>query len=261
METRPAGHRARRSFSVEKWYLDAFLDDGSFLLVVVGRLRALGTSWARLNVEWHPLEGQSIRLGVPLHEIAGPLTDAQQVRWDLPASAGELSLVSGPAPIVLRDPLLRDGRRVLRWSMLTPDSEVTGWLRVGDRRMPCRGRAYRDYLMVDLTPWRMRRWRLQWGRAVSASHSQIWFRLETPSESLAGRWEDGVASARPEPPHLLGMRVLADEPVIELPIFQFGALGRALARLAGEPRQRRVLATTTIAGEPARAVHEDVQWG
>lgn len=260
METRPAGPRARRSFSVEKWYLDAFLDDGSFLLVVAGRLQVLGTAWARLNVEWHPREGSSVRVGVPLHDLAH-FTDPHQVHWDLPALAGDLSLAPGRPPIVLRDPLLRDGQRVLQWSMLEPDAAVTGWLRIGDRRLSCHGRAYRDHLMVDLPPWRMRRWVLRWGRAVSASHWRVWFRLDTPRESIAEGWEDGTAGASPEPPNLVEMQVLADHPIIELPIFQFGALGRALAAAAGNPRQRRLLARTAIAGEPARAIHEDVRWG
>jgi hypothetical protein len=261
MGTSPVRPTARRSFSVEKWYLDAFLDDGSFLLVVVGRLRALGTSWARLNVEWHPRESRPVRLGVPLADVSGELLSPHRVRWELPALAGELVFPAEQTPIVLREPLIQEGDRSLRWHMLTPDAPVTGWLRAGERRVPCRGRAYRDYLMVDLPPWRMRGWALGWGRAVSASHSQIWFRLETPREAIAEGWFDGAAGASPEPPRLIETQVLADHPIIELPIFQFGALGRALAAVAGDPRQRRVLAATTIAGEPARAVQEDVRWG
>jgi hypothetical protein len=257
-------------FSIEKWYLDTFMTDGSLLILSLGEVRLLGVPVGRLSVEWHAPDG-SVRRGfaslgrlVPgAHGFTfrGGMLEANRVRWHTGPLAGELCFQPRYPPMSLREPLLRIGSRQLSWAMDIPDADVEGELRLHDRRVAVRGRGYRDHVTAGIYPTQMRGWELRWGRAVSQSHATAWLSLRTPQGAVAGTWRDGSTGPRCVPPPLCDERVIADALLEDLPVMRIGPVRRLLSSLAGHPLQRRFIATATLDGEPARAVHEIVQWG
>jgi hypothetical protein len=263
-----AGRRPRFGFAIEKWYADAFLDDGSLLIVTVGRLRCLGVPFDRLSVELHHPDGSrsvwSGRLG--LGRWAGPVLRYRRVelgpghiQWTLPACSGRLDFTTRFPPFRPLDPILRRGPRQLRWVVELPDADVEGELVPASGRIAIRGRGYRDYVALDLFPWSLRGWQLQWGRALSASVATIWFRLDTPEETIATTWVEGRTRSDCHPPVLAGERVLSQALLTDLPLMRIGPVRWLLSHLGGHPRQARTMATS-VNGLPGRALHELVKW-
>jgi hypothetical protein len=268
MDTIAERRPPRSGFAIEKWYADAFLDDGSLLIVTLGRLRFLGIPFDRLSVELHRPDGSRLvasgRLG--LGRWTGPVLRyrraelaPRQLRWTLPACSGSLDFTTRFPPFSPMDPVLRRGLRQLRWIVELPDGDVEGELVLRSGRVAIRGRGYRDYVALDLLPWSLRGWQLQWGRAVSSAAATIWFRLTTPEETVATTWVNGTLRPDCHPPALAGERVLSQALLRDLPLMRIGPVRWLLTHLGGHPRQVRTMATD-VTGSPGRALHELVTW-
>ena len=257
-------------FSVEKWYLDTFLTDGSLLILSIGEVRLLRVPVGRLSVEWHAADGTVQRGSASLGRLEptangfkfqGGVLEPDRVRWQTGPLAGELRFLPRYPPASLCEPVIRIGSRQLSWVMDIPDAVVQGELRLPDRIVPVRGRGYRDHVTADLYPTQMRGWELRWGRAASESHATAWLELRTPHGTVEGTWHDGSTGLRCVPPPLRDERVLVDSLVADLPVMRIGPVRTLLSSLAGHPLQRRFAAAATLDDEPARAVHEIVRWG
>ena len=268
MDTIAARRPPRFGFAIEKWYADAFLDDGSLLIVTLGRLRFLGIPFDRLSVERHHPGGSrfvsSGRLGFgrwtgsTLGYRRAEVTP-RQLRWTLPACSGSLDFTTRFPPFSPLDPILRRGHRQLRWIVELPDGDVEGELVLPSGRVALRGRGYRDYVALDLFPWSLRGWQLQWGRALSSAGPTIWFRLATPEETVATTWVNGTTRSGCRPPVLAGERVLSHALLSDLPLMRIGPVRRLLGHLGGHPCQVRTMAGS-VDGAPGRALHELVTW-
>ena len=158
------------------------------------------------------------------------------------------------------DPLFRDGRRQLRWIVEVPDAEVEGELEWDSRRLAVSGRGYRDYLALDLLPWRVPLRELRWGRAACGEHARCWASQRLGNGVREGTWSDGSVTPGYEPPPLEHERVIQQGPVADLPVMRIGPLRSILQRLARDPHQTRIVARTTLGGEPGWAVQEVVRW-
>ena len=258
----------RSGFAIEKWYADAFLDDGSLLIVTLGRLRLLGVQFDRLSVELHrPGGGRIVASGglgpgrwagsVLRYRFAelGP----RQLRWNLPGCGGSLAFTSRYPCFTPRDPVLQRGRRRLRWIVECPDGEVQGELLLPSGRVAVRGRGYRDYVVLDLLPWALRGCELRWGRSVSHETAQVWFRLATPADTVTATWLNGVVQHDGPLPMLAQERVLSEAPLADLPLMRIGPVRWLLSHLAGRPELVRKTAAS-VSGMPCRAVDELVTW-
>jgi hypothetical protein len=268
MDTIAERRPPRFGFAIEKWYADAFLDDGSLLIVTLGRLRFLGIPFDRLSVELHHPDGSrfvaSGRLG--LGRWTGPVlryrraeVNPTQLRWTLAGCSGSLNFTASFPSFSPSDPILRRGQRQLRWIVELPDGGVAGELVLPSGRVAIRGRGYRDYVALDLFPWSLRRWELRWGRAVSSAKATIWFRLATPEGTVASTWVNGTTRSECRPPVLAEERVLSRALLTDLPLMRIGPVRWLLGHLGGHPRQVRTL-SGSVDGLPGRALHELVTW-
>lgn len=257
-------------FSIEKWYLDTFLPDGSLLILTIGQARLLGMPLGRLSVEWHPPDGTVVRESSHLGRLAAVgrsyrfrsgLLEDDRIRWHGAGTSGDLRFHPRYPPAALRDPLMRFGNRTLTWVMDVPDAVVEGDLTIHGRTMAVRGRGYRDHVVMTALPTQMRGWDLRWGRAVSQSHATAWIRLHTPEGTVEGTWHDGRVGPVCISPPLHEERIIGESLVADLPAMRIGPLRSLLSTLAGHPLQRRMLAAGTLDGEPAQVLHEVVRWG
>ena len=141
-----------------------------------------------------------------------------------------------------------------------PDADVRGELEVGSQRLSVMGRGYRDYLALDLLPWRVPLRQLEWGRACGGEHAAWWIRLQLKDTVLEGTWSDGIMRPRHDPPSLEAERVIQEGHVADLPVLRIGLLRSVLRRLARDPHQTRVVGRTSLSGAPGWAVREVVRW-
>ncbi|UCF39993.1 MAG: hypothetical protein JSW43_09650 [Gemmatimonadota bacterium] len=256
-------------FFLEKWYVDTLLDDGSIVIVLLGRLRVLGLERARLTAELHRPDGTTVRgsaaVGTIRRGAAGRTFDGgrlepTELTWRTPTLSGRLRLTPRYPATQLGDPLVRDGSRQLRWIVEVPDAEVDGELAWDGQRLAVKGRGYRDYLALDLLPWRVPLRELHWGRAACGAHACCWVRQRLEKRVLEGTWRDGAMTSGYEPPALERERVIQRGPVADLPLMRIGPLRSVLRRLARDPQQTRTVSRATLDGERGWAVHEAVQW-
>jgi hypothetical protein len=140
-----------------------------------------------------------------------------------------------------------------------PDADVTGELITSRGPLPVRGRGYRDYVALDLLPWWLRGWQLQWGRCLGRDGPMVWFRLRTRDATVESTWKDGVPAEGFRPPDLAGERVIGEAVLTDLPIMRIGPVRWLLSLLGRHPRQARTLASA-VEGSPGRAIHEVVEW-
>ncbi len=260
---------ARAPFFLEKWYVDTLLEDGSILIVLLGRLRALALGRSRLTAELHRSDGTSVHGSASVGAIRrsgagcafdGGRLEPTELAWRTPALSGRLHFMPRYAGTHMGDPLVRDGRRRLRWIVEVPDADVTGELEWNGRQLAVRGRGYRDYLGLDLLPWRMPLRELHWGRAACGAHACCWVRQRLESRVLEGTWRDGTMTSGYEPPTLEHERVIQRGPVADLPVMRIGVLRSVLRWLARDPQQSRAVSRAILNGQPGWAVHEVVQW-
>jgi len=268
MDTTDRPASLRFGFGLEKWYADAFLDDGSLLIVTIGRLRLLGIVFDRLSADLHGADGSRIStaraLGRGRREPGGISfrragATRETVHWESPGLSGSLRFGPAGEAFTPADPVLRRGRRTLRWIVTAPDVPVVGDLVTSSGRRTIRGRGYRDYVSLDLPPWALRGAELRWGRSIAGPAAKTWFRLMTGHAVVECTWTDGVMRREFQPPVLGRERVLTEALLTDLPIMRIGPVRRLLGTLGGWPRQLRARADE-VDGSPGRAVHELVTW-
>lgn len=259
----------RAPFFLEKWYVDLISDDGTMLIVLLGQIRALGLRRARLTAELHRPDGSAVRGAAQIGGIAstgssrifrGGSLEPEILVWETPNLSGELYHTARYQTAYTSDPLLIDGTRQLRWIVEMPDADVRGELRVGSESFSVTGRGYRDYLALDLLPWRVPLRHLEWGRAACGEHAAWWIRMQLTNGVIEGTWSDGTVMHRQDPPILAAQRVIQQGHVADLPVLRIGWLRSVLRRLARDPHLTRVVGRAHLEGTPGWAVQEVVRW-
>lgn len=266
-------HPTRFPATLEKWYIDALLDDGSVLLVYFGALTIFSVRLARLMAELFPPRGPVVRGAANVHRIAGGEDQLQfgsativgdRLRFATPGLSGELVYRPRWPPLTLREPFLAEGSRSLHWTVEIPDADVTGTLRWPGGGRAVAGRGYRDRVWFDLPLWRFPIRELIWGRAVAGEHAATWVHATTPQGAIAASWLDGrIVSGDGGPPagvELGASRVFLDADVTGLEGLRLGALRGPIQRLSGDPHETKWQASCEIAGEQGIAVHEVARW-
>ncbi len=263
----------RRGFpvSLEKWYIDALMDDGSVLLVYLVHLRLLGLPISRVTAElFRPgqpvIRGEAVARGVRGGEDAldfGPARiEGELLRFETPGLSGELRYRPRAAPVRLLDPFIQRGRRRLLWEVELPDADVSGrvWWPGGQLQLSSRG--YRDRVWFDLLPWRFPIRRLVWGRAVAGPHAATWVAAETAQETVQARWEGGeVTVGDAHPPDLQPSRVILDTRVADIEGLLLGWLRPLLRFISGDPHELKRAGPADMDGSRGPAIHEVVTWG
>lgn len=268
-------HPARFPATLEKWYIDALLDDGTVLLVYLGALTLFRVRFARVMAELFSPGGPVARGSASARQIVGgentlhfgPATLAgDRLRFATAGLSGDLVYQPRHQPFMLREPFLARGDRTLHWSVEIPDADVTGTLRWPGGALAVTGRGYRDRVWFDLAPWRFPIQELVWGRAVAGEHAATWVRAATDQGNVAASWLDGrVAPADGVgdlPPGVViePGRVFLDADVAALEGLRLRALSGLLRRLSGDIHEIKWQASCTIAGIQGMAVHEVVRW-
>jgi hypothetical protein len=270
-------HPNRLPTTLEKWYVDVLLADGTVLIVYLGAIRVLGVRVARVTVDLFRPGAPLVRDGAKAHVVAGgegrlhfgPATIAGDVlRFVLPSLRGELTFRPRFGACALATPFFRQGARALTWTVEVPDADVEGALRWPGGHLEVRGRGYRDRVYFDLPSPRLPFRTLTWGRAVSASHAATWVAATTPTSRIVHAWKDGrlldTATARLDGPPVgveLGVaRVLVDGDVARLPGLRLGPVRGLVGQITGDPHETKWQASCAIDGEPGVAVHERVTW-
>jgi hypothetical protein len=260
----------RGPFTLEKWYVDTLMPDGSVLIVYLGCMRAFGVRLARFAAELFPPEGPPVRGGCAVHAVEGgedrlvfgpARLEGDRLSWRTPGLSGEVCYSPRHPSAVLREPFVEEGGRRLLWSVEVPDAEVEGRLSWPGGHCQVFGRGYRDRVWFDLVPWRFPIRELRWGRAVAGSHAAAWVAARTGEGEIAARWEDGrVFPGDATPPPMGEPRVLVETAVADAEVLRFGILRPLLRRLSGDPHEVKWAAPATLGGEPGRAIHERVRW-
>jgi hypothetical protein len=261
----------RWPFTLEKWYVDTLLPDGSVLIVYLGRMRLWGVSTARLAAALFqpgepPREGGAGARDLVCRDGVVQLGAAQlserSLHWETAGLSGHLEFTPRyPAPAI-PSPFLTSGERRLEWMVELPDADVRGEVRWRGGSRDIVGRGYRDRVWFDLLPWRFPIRRLEWGRAAAGRHAATWVAQHTDAGVVECGWMDGqVTSGRPAGIGLDEPRLLLDGPVVDLRGLRLGAMRPLLRRVTGDPRQTKRAGAATIGGERGRAVSEVVLWG
>jgi hypothetical protein len=264
--------------TLEKWYIDVLLDDGTVVLVYLGRLALLGVEWARVTTELFFADGRIIRASAPVATIRGQGEQLQfgdsrieGERLDITAGElrGRLHYHARVGPLRLREPFITVGSRKLEWNVEVPDADVDGRLTWPGGDLAVRGRGYRDRVFFDLHPWSFPIRRLIWGRAVAASHAAFWLRAQIGAagddNSIHHAWLDGEVVTSTDGPvpaavELGTSRTLLDAHVADLDGLHLGSVRGLLRRLTGDPHEEKRAAPCAILGAPGRAIHEVVTW-
>ena len=268
-------HQPRVPVTIEKWYSDALLDDGTVLLLYFGVLNLLGARIALVTAELFlpdesTVRGQSWATRVEAglgHLRFGPASiEGTLLRFDTLGLSGELTYTARFPPFALREPFLADGSRALTWSVEVPDADVEGEVRWPGGRLSVRGRGYRDRVWFDLLPWRFPIRELVWGRAVAGAHATTWVSATTTTGVIVGAWADGRVLKSPEAGRLptgleLGPgREFLDADVVSLEGLRLGVLRGLVGRLTGNPHETKYRAPCSMAHDAGVAVHEVVRW-
>lgn len=266
-------HPTRFPSTLEKWYADTLLDDGTVLLVYFGLLTLFGVRLARVTAELFFPSGSVVRGSAIVRHIAGSESALQfgsatlageHLRFVTPGLSGDLVFHPRHPPCMLREPFLTDGARALHWAVEVPDADVSGTLNWPDNMRTVAGRGYRDRVWFDLLPWRFPIRELTWGRAAAGEHAALWVRATTTQGIIAASWLNGriVANGGGPPAEvvLAPGRIFLDADVTALEGLRLGALRGLLRRLSGDLHETKWQATCTIAGTEGVAVQELVQW-
>ena len=263
----------RWPFTMEKWYVDALLPDGTVLLVYVGRMYLCGLSWPRVTAELFRADGSVVRgaavakpsegLGEAL-DVGAACIDADSIRFETTGLSGELKMRPRFAPVTLLDPVWATKSRRLTWVMEVPDADVEGHVRWPGGALAIEGRGYRDRVRMEISPWRFPIRRLVWGHAAAGPHAAVWLQLDTETGPIQARWRDGRIGSDREGLHD-GVTLDDDTPFLDADILDLdglalGPLRGPLKRLGGDPHETKLRAAATIDGHPGRAVHEVVVW-
>ena len=268
-------HAARFPVSLEKWYIDTLLDDGSILLVYLGALTISGVRLARATAEFYAPDGLVAHGSATVRRITGgenalrfgPVSlVGERLQFRMEGLSGGLLYYPRWAPYSLREPFLAQGSRTLHWSVEIPDAEVSGILRWPGGERTIVGRGYRDRVWFDLSPWRLPIRELIWGRAAAGDHAATWVRAATSQGTIAAAWLDGrpaqpdAGSGLPPGVSLGPSRIFIDADVAGLESLRLGALRGPLRRLSGDPHETKWQAPCLIMGAQGVAAHEVVRW-
>lgn len=268
-------HPTRLPATLEKWYIDVLLEDGTVLLVYLGALTLFGVRLARVTAELFLPGGSVVRGSASVHHIAcgegalqfGPAAVVgERLRFTTAGLSGDLVYQPRHPPSMLREPFLAEGDRTLHWAIEVPDADVSGTLEWPGSTRAVTGRGYRDRVWFDLLPWRFPIRELIWGRAVAGEHAATWVRAVTRQGIVGASWLDGriVAndgSGGPPAGVVLGPgRVFLDADVASIEGLHLGALRGVLRRLSGDLHETKWQAPCTIADIAGVAVHERVLW-
>ncbi len=260
-------------FTLEKWYIDVLLPDGTVLLVYLARMRVFGVVIGRVTAELFRVDGEVIRGGATAKEMVGGEDElsfgpasivGERLRFELPGLRGDLRFSPRFGPASLRDPFVEVGERRLEWLVELPDADVEGVVELAGGRLDVRGRGYRDHVWFNLLPWRFPIRALTWGRAVAGDHAATWVEAAlvdahgAATGNVTAGWMDGAPST--ERPSFGADRVLVESAVVDLESLRFGWLRPGLRALTGDPREIKYAGPATLGGEPGVGVHEVVRW-
>ncbi|MGE5334167.1 MAG: hypothetical protein ACM3N4_05660 [Nitrososphaerota archaeon] len=268
-------HPTRFPVTLEKWYIDTLLDDGSILLVYLGTLTLFRVRLARVTVELFLPQGQVVRGSATARHIMGgegilyfgPATIVgDRLRFTTAGLSGDLVYHPRQPPCALREPFLVAGDRTLHWVVEMPDADVIGRLAWPGGSRTVTGRGYRDRVWFDIPPWRFPIRELIWGRAAAGAHAATWVRATTGQGIIAASWLDGHVVATEDssvPPSDVALgpgQVFLDADVAALEGLRLGALRGLLRRLSRDPHETKWRAPCMIAGVEGIAVHEVARW-
>jgi len=261
--------------SLEKWYIDVLLDDGTVCLVYIGTLVLCGKRFNRVTAELFRPGAATVRGSARVGALVGGLgflrsaaasIEGGRLRFKTDGLSGDLLYRPRSAPWRLAAPFLSVGRRALTWSVEIPDADVEGRLEWPGGSLEVRGRGYRDRVWFDLVPWRFPISRLAWGRAIAGPHAAVWTQATTARGVVAGAWMDGrevdfaQGAAVPVGIDLGPPRVILDSDVADLEGLRLGLLRRPVGWLSGAPHETKWQAPCAIADDPGVAIHEVVTW-
>ena len=256
-------------FFLEKWYFDTILEDGTLLVVLVGQMELFGIRRAHLSAELHRPDGTSVRGDTSIGrivrtddraEFSGGVLTPTSIEWQTPVLSGRLRISPRVSATSLRDPLLVDGKRRLRWVVEVPDGAVVGEVTWHGESIGIHGRCYRDYVAFDLLPWRLGIRELHWGRAFGGDRTRWWIKLRTRKETVEASSLDSDVNSRLQRPQLEDERLLQEMYVADLPVLKVGVLRSALRRFVGDPHQVRFIARAALGTSMGWAVREEVRW-
>jgi hypothetical protein len=260
--------------SLEKWYIDALLPDGTVLLVYLASLVLFGWRVAKLSADLFFPDGRRIHGAAPVGAISGaedqlsfgPASiEGERLRFETKGLSGELRYRARQPAACLRDPFLVHGGRTLSWNVELPDADVEGTLRWPEGELQVAGRGYRDRVWFDLLPWRFPIRELVWGRAHAGPRALTWVHATTLDGAVGGSWVDGAirdhSGRGPPAPLVLGEpRVLLEADVADLEGIGRGPIGAVIRRAGGDPHEIKYHAPCSLDGQPGMAVHEVVRW-
>ena len=182
------------------------------------------------------------------------------IEWQTPVLSGRLRISPRVSATSLRDPLLVDGKRRLRWVVEVPDGVADGEVTWHGESIGINGRCYRDYVAFDLLPWRLGIRELHWGRAFGGDRTRWWIKLRTRKETVEASSLDSDVNSRLQRPQLEDERLLQEMYVADLPVLKVGVLRSALRRFVGDPYQVRFIARAALGTSMGWAVREEVRW-
>jgi hypothetical protein len=183
----------------------------------------------------------------------------------------------------------------LRWHVPVPSARVEGVIGVDGVKTAVAGDGYLDVVETDIPTWRLPLAQLQWGRAHFAEQTLVFNQIRTrrgkfirnlllteaPPDSASGQRPvfadqsftlnadplDAAISLRREGAFgllLTDPRVIEESPVVTAERFRSKSARRALERLTGGPREKKMVsrARLTFNGTTASgiALHERVSW-
>lgn len=259
----------RWPFTLEKWYVDVLSDDGAVLILYFGRVWTFGRQVARFTADLFLPGGNAIgghAVASPREEngqtlVFGPaVMEPDRIVWETPGLSGELRVTPRYRPVELLSPFLRAGDRSIRWNIEIPDADVQGVLRWKGGERVLSGRGYRDWVWLDIAPWRLRLQELRWGRAVAASSAAVWVEAQTPESLIQARWLNGNVINADWPVELQESRTLLETSVVDLEGLRLSVF-RPLARaLTGNPHEIKWSARARIGSLAGIGIHERVRW-
>jgi hypothetical protein len=268
-------HSPRFPSTLEKWYIDAQLEDGAILLIYLGVLTLFGVRLARLTAELFLPHGSVAHGSATVRHIRSNGNALQfglaslvgdRLRFRTDGLSGDLLYQPRYPPCLLREPFLVEKRHSLHWAVEIPDADVTGTLAWSGKTLTVAGRGYRDRVWFDFLPWRFPIRDLRWGRAIAGEHAATWVCAATKQGAIAASWLDGrilatgESSAPPAAVVLASGRVFLDAEVTALEGLRLGALRSVFRLLSGDLHETKWQAPCTIDGVEGVAVHERVQW-
>jgi hypothetical protein len=270
-----AFRKPRFPATMEKYYADVLLPDGTVLLIYLGTVVLFGVRLARLSAELFLPNGQVRRGSATVGGIRGgenhltfgsAAIDGDLLSFETPELSGVLKYSSRFAPCELRRPFLSAEGRSLTWSVEVPDADVSGVIGWPGGSMEIHGRGYRDRVWFDLLPWRFPIRRLVWGRAVAGDHAATWVRASTPAGIVSEAWLDGEmvsgADTRLVPASVaLGpSRAFLDADLADLKTLRLGWLRGIVNAMGAGLHETKYRASCLVHGVPGVAVHEVVRW-